>query len=166
MLTLYNVISADGYIARKDGSEDFIPDELWPTTLDIFKKFDVLVMGRKAYEAVQDYDKKFLEPLEKLSIKKIVVTHNKNFHPNPGYIAVNTPEDALNVSTNTLVCSGQTLNNYLLEKKLVDEIIFHQLPVSIKDGILPFNPEIKKSFILISETQIGLAKEIIYQISS
>ena len=51
MVTLYNVVSSDGYIAREDGSEDFIPDELWPLTLEVFKKFDVLVMGRKPYEA-------------------------------------------------------------------------------------------------------------------
>ena len=44
MVTIYNVISSDGFIVRKDGSESFIPDELWPLTLEIFKKFDVLVM--------------------------------------------------------------------------------------------------------------------------
>ena len=163
MVTLYNVISEDGYIARKDGSEDFIPDELWPFTLDIFKKFDVLVMGRKTYETIQNYDKKSLETFEKLSIKKVIVTHDKNFQPKLGYIAVNTPEATLRMSTNTLVSSGPTLNNYLLEKKLVNSIIFHQLSVSIGDGILPFDSEIKKSLILVSETQAGQAKELVYQ---
>ena len=163
MVTLYNVISEDGYIARKDGSEDFIPDELWPTTLDIFKKFDVLVMGRKTYETIQNYDKKSLELFEKLSIKKVVVTHDKNFQPNSGYITVNTPEDALKINPNTLVSSGPTLNNYLLEKKLINTIIFHQLPISIKAGILPFNTEIKKSLILVSETQVGQVKELVYK---
>ena len=163
MVTLYNVISADGYIARKDGSEDFIPDELWPITLDTIRKFDVLVMGRKTYETIQNYDKKSLEAFEKLSIKKVIVTHDKNFQPKSGYIAVNTPEAAFHMSTNTLVSSGPTLNNYLLEKKLVDKIIFHQLPVSIKDGILPFDSEIKKSLALMSETQIDQVKELVYK---
>ena len=166
MVTLYNVISADGYIARKDGSEDFIPDELWPITLDIFKKFDVLVMGGKTYQVLQSYDKKSLELFEKLGIKKVVVTRDKNFQPKSGYVVVHTPEDALRMSTNTLVSSGPTLNNYLLEKKLVDTIIFHQLPILIKDGILPFDSEIKKSLILLSETQLGQAKELVYQYSN
>ena len=53
MITLYNVISADGFIARLDGDEDFIPDDLWPHTLEFFKKYDALVMGRKTYDAMQ-----------------------------------------------------------------------------------------------------------------
>ena len=35
MLTLYNVISSDGFIARNDDSEDFILDNLW-------KNFDII----------------------------------------------------------------------------------------------------------------------------
>lgn len=76
MVTLYNVVSSDGYIARKDGSEDFISDELWPVTLKLFKKFDALVMGRKTYEVLQSYGKEFLEPLENLTLKKIVVSQS------------------------------------------------------------------------------------------
>ncbi len=164
MITCYNVISSDGYITRKDGSEDFIPDQLWSKTLDVFKRFDVLVVGRKTYDAIQNYDKEPLDLLEKLDIKKVVVTRNKNFQPKLGYIVVYTPEDVLHIGENILVLSGPTLNNYFLEKKLVDNIIFHQLPVSIGDGIRPFNTEIKKRFILVSETQLGQVKEFVYQV--
>jgi len=164
MITCYNVISSDGYIARKDGSEDFIPDQLWSETLDVFKRFDILVMGRKTYDVIQDYDKEPLDLLEKLDIKKVVATRDKNFQPKLGYMVVYTPEDVLRVGKNILVSSGPALNNYFLEKKLVDNIIFHQLPVSIGDGIRPFNIEIKKRFILVSETQLGQVKEFVYQV--
>jgi len=166
MITFYNVISSDGYIARKNGSEDFIPDQLWSKTLDVFKRFDVLVMGRKTYDAIQNYDKELLEPFEKLNIKKVIVTRDKKIQPKSGYVMVHAPEDILHMGKNILVSSGPGLNNYFLEKKLVNNIIFHQLPVSIGDGIRPFNTEIWESFILISEIQSEQVKELIYQISS
>ena len=165
MVTLYNVISFDGYIARKDDSEDFIPDELWSTTLNIFKKSDVLVMGRKTYCAVQNYDEKLLNPFERLDIKKVIVTRNKNLIHKPGYVIINTPEDAIHMGENVLILSGPNLNNYFLERKLVDRIIFHQLPTSIGDGIQPFDNKYKKDFILKSETQLDQVKELIYELS-
>jgi dihydrofolate reductase len=164
MITCYNVISSDGYITRKDGSEDFIPDQLWPETLKIFVRFDVLVIGRKTYDAIQNYDEELLKSFEKLDIKKVVVTRDKNFQPKSGYTTVCVPEDVLRVGKNILISSGPTLNNYFLEKKLVDNIIFHQLPVSIGDGIRPFNTEIEKRFTLVSETQLGQVKEFVYQV--
>jgi len=164
MITCYNVISSDGYITRKDGSEDFIPDQLWPETLKILERFDVLAMGRKTYDAIQNYDEELLEPFEKLDIEKVVVTRDKKFQLKSGYMAVYTPEDVLRIGKNILVLSGPTLNNYFLEKKLVDNIIFHQLPVSIGDGIRPFNTEIKKRFTLISKTQLEQVKELVYQV--
>lgn len=164
MVTLYNVISSDGYIARKDGSEEFIPDELWSNTLELFERYDVLVMGRKTYDAMQKYDKKLLEPFEKLSIKKVIVTNDKDFQPKSGYIVSHSPEDALRMNANTLVSSGPTLNNYFFEKKLIDKVVLHQIPASIGEGIRPFAADIQKSLVLLSETPIGKAKELTYRV--
>ena len=38
MITLYNVISADGYITERDGSEDFIPDSVFDDFIDLCKE--------------------------------------------------------------------------------------------------------------------------------
>ena len=81
MLTLYNVISSDGFIAAKDGGEDFIPDEVWGDFLELCAKYDALILGKNAYAAIQSFGKELVEPFEKLSIKKIVVTRDKNFKP-------------------------------------------------------------------------------------
>lgn len=47
MVTIFNIISADGYIARENGEEDFIPDELWFEFLKLCKNYDAFIMGRK-----------------------------------------------------------------------------------------------------------------------
>ena len=145
MATLYNVISADGFIARKDGSEDFIPDNLWPNFLNLCKEYGTLIMGRKTYNTIQKYDEELLQPFEELSIRKIVITRNRVFKPKYEYIVVHSPEDAIALAPNALVSSGPTLNNYLIKNHLVKEIIFHEVPISIGDGIRPFN---KHSLIL------------------
>ena len=51
MVTIYNVISKDGFIARSDGGEDFIPEEIWEYDMQFFRQFDTWVMGRKTYES-------------------------------------------------------------------------------------------------------------------
>ena len=165
MVTLYNVVSSDGYIARKDGSEEFIPDELWPSTLEFFKHYDVLVMGRKTYDVMQQYEKEPLKLFEELNIKKVIVTNDKDFQPKLGYTVSHSPEDVLHMGVNILVSSGPTLNNYLFKKKLIDKVVLCQIPVSIGEGIRPFATDIQKSLVLISEASIGKSKELTYQVS-
>lgn len=100
MVTLYNVISADGFIARKDGSEDFIPDNLWQNFLSLCKEYGTLIIGRKTYDTIQAYDQELLGPFEALLIRKIIS---------------------------------------LIKHHLIKEIILHEVPVSIGDGIEPFD---------------------------
>ena len=138
MLTLYNVISEDGFIAREDGSEDFIPDTLWINFLNLCLEYRSLIMGRKTYDTIQSYDENLIRSFEKLPIQKIVVTNDQDFHPKDGYTVVHSPEEAVAIAPNSLVSSGPTLNNYLLEKQLVEKIIQHEVAVSINEGIRPF----------------------------
>ncbi|MGB3921801.1 MAG: hypothetical protein WBL19_00765 [Minisyncoccia bacterium] len=139
MVTLYNVVSKDGYIARKEGSEDFIPDSYWPHTLRVLREYDCVLMGRKTYDAIQNYEEELRKQFEDLPVRKVVVTRDKNFHPKQGFQVEHTPEDAISSDLNIVVTSGPTLNNYLLQKKLVDKIIYHEVPELIGEGIRPYD---------------------------
>ena len=140
MVTLYNVISSDGFIARNDGSEDFIPEDinLWQKFLDLCLEHGTLIIGRKTYDTIQEYNHITIDSLEALPIKKIVISANKNFVPKLGYTRISSPEDAIAQAPNALVSSGPTLNNYLLDHDFVKNIIQYKLPVSISEGIKPF----------------------------
>ena len=49
--------SLDGYMARVDGTLDFLPDDPEPHGFDEFlASVDALVWGRKTYDFVQGYD--------------------------------------------------------------------------------------------------------------
>ena len=165
MVTLYNVVSEDGYIADKNGTESFIPNELWPITINVIGKYDVLVMGRKTYDAIQKYPEELLKPFEELPIRKVVVTNKKNFSARPGYTIVHSPQDALAIGANTVVSSGPTLNNFLLKNGLVDVIILHKVPTKIGDGMRPFTTNLATTFAPPSETEVeGGIKELCYQV--
>ena len=152
MVTLYNVISQDGYISRLDGSEDFIPDEAWIDFLNICKQNDVEIMGRKTYEAIQKYPEQMVKEFENLKIKKVVVTKNSEFIAKPLYTVVHSLKDALALGTNILISSGPTLNTSALREGLIDKIVLNILPVKIGSGIKIFENE--PDLILISEKDL------------
>lgn len=146
MLTTYNVVSEDGFITDLDGSEEFIPDELWSKTLDFFSKFEIILMGRKTYEAMQKYDKDMLDKFERLKIRKGVITRNTDFKPKEGYEVFYSPEEALGSANNVLVTSGPELNTYLLRKNLIDEIVFWEIPEKIGSGVSPFSDKLGETW--------------------
>jgi dihydrofolate reductase len=143
MITLYNVISQDGFIADKDGSEDFIPDNSWQYFLDLCTEYGALIIGRNTYQTIQQYDRNLLQPLENLPIKKIIVTSDLGFSANQelGYVIVHSPEEAIAIAPNALVSSGPMLNNYFLVMHLVKKIILKVIPVNLGEGIKPFDSD-------------------------
>lgn len=149
MVTLYNVISTDGYIARKNGDEDFIPDKLWNDFVTLCKKNDAIIIGGRIYKAIQQYPQELIEQFEKLKIKRIVVTNNLNFTLKPEYIITHSFKEAFSFGKNTLLSSGPGLNTPALKQQLIDEVILNILPVKIGDGIKQFDT--KPKLLPISE---------------
>ena len=138
MLTLYNVISQDGFIARADGDEDFIPDELWVDFIDLCKKHDAVIISRKTYEAINKYPENLVKAFEDLNIKRVIVTKNPDFVASPKYVIVHSLEEAIKAGQNILLSSGAILNQAFLERNLVDQVILNILPVKIGVGIKAF----------------------------
>lgn len=164
MLTLYNVISSDGFIARKNGDEDFIPEEVWGDFLELCTKYDALIMGKNAYGAIQAYEKELVEPFENLRIKKIVVTRDKNFKPKNGYTVVNSLREAAALHPNILLCSGPKLNTAFLNEKLIDRVILNKLPVAIGEGTPQFEEGVHPRLIPVPESDMdkGNGRKLIF----
>jgi dihydrofolate reductase len=138
MVTLYNVVSRDGYIATKDWSEDFIPSSYWPKTLSYLSQFDCIIIGRKTYEAIQKYEDPMRLSFDSLPVRKIVVTRDRNFQVKLGYEISYSIEESISQYRNVVVTSGPTVNDYLIDKQLVDRITYHKVPEAVGDGIRPY----------------------------
>lgn len=164
MITLYNVISADGFIARKDGSEDFIPEEVWKYDIAFFKQYDSWVMGRKTYEAIQAYDKESRDLLDHAGIHKIVLTHDRNFRTQKGFEIVHSLKSAFETGENILISSGPTVNSAVLEDRSADKIVQYRLSEAIGEGIEPFAIDTGNILKKIREEKAAFGTIITYNV--
>lgn len=151
MITLYNVVSSDGFIAQEDGSEDFIPDEVWNDFLELCDQFDTLIIGKNTYLAIQSFGKELVEPFESTDIRKIVITRDESFIPKDTYRKVNSIHDALEMGSNILLSSGPSLNTAFLKKHLIDQIILNRLSVTLGIGIPQFETDMTPNLIPLPE---------------
>lgn len=148
-ITLYNVISSDGYVAAIDKSEDFIPDELWDSFIEICNQNDVLIWGKNTYERFKDYEQSLIDQFLALPIKKIILTTNKNFAPEHPFEVFHSTKDVLRLDKNILICSSFILNDLFIQEKVVNQVVVNVLPIVLGDGIPQFKSE--PHLVLVSE---------------
>ena len=128
-------------IAREDNSEDFISDENWDGFIATARKHGNVVYGRKTYEIVQTWEKKYLESLK--GVKKIIVSREGKMKLGGDCIHAISPGDALQKLESegfetALVAGGSTLNAAFAKRELLDEIILNMNSVVIGKGIPVF----------------------------
>ncbi len=133
MLTMYNVISNDGYIAQINGKD--LRQDLWDNFIKLCKGYGTLVMGRKTYDSVQKYDQKLVAELEALPIKRIIISRDENFVPKTGYMLFHKIEDAKQFFQGAMLSSGPTLNTALYKEGLITKVILDKLNTGMCDNI-------------------------------
>jgi dihydrofolate reductase len=148
-LTSYNVISSDGFIATKDRNEDFIPDELWGSFLEICNQHDVLIWGKNTYEAFLLYDKDLIIDFLALPIKKVILTRDMDFISQSEFETVHTIAEISNLGENVLLSSSYVLNDLFVQENILDIVIVNVLPIVLREGIPQFTK--LPSLSLISE---------------
>jgi len=139
---IYIATSLDGFIARKDGSIDWLNNIENPTNEDygyneFIKKIDALVIGRGTYEFVLNsprwpYQKKVF--LLSTTIKSVLDILKDKLT-----LLSMTPKEIVsylskNGYSNIYVDGGITIQNFLKED-LIDEMIITRIPVLIGSGI-------------------------------
>ena len=110
MVTLYNAVSEDGFIARKDGSEDF---------LEILAADDVIAMGRKTYEVIQAYPSVMIRFFESQPMQR---SYQKDFSPKEGYVVRSSLLDISDSGKSILITSGPSVNTAALQAGIIDRI--------------------------------------------
>jgi len=169
-VVISNSISANGFLARENGEEDWLPSEGWDEFLIDVDQFDNCVMGRKTYELVTELYPNY--NFDNVSTRhKVIVTRNKNFRIPKGYTVVGGPEEAIRYLKergieNTLVIGGGVLNSEFIKRKLVDEIWMTVTPYIIGKGrpvICQEDFDVKLSLISSDELSKGRI-QIKYQV--
>lgn len=145
---LYATITPNGFIARSNYEEDFLPDSGW----DAFKK-DVtevgnFIIGRHTYQIIES------EHFDSLEALRVVVGSGID-NVRSSFMSAHSPAEALSLLRDkgfdtALVGGGSGLNSSFLSEKLVDEIHFYTVPYLIGKGIPPFSGDIETKLEHIS----------------
>lgn len=152
-------ISANGIIASKSGSEDFLSHDNWIQFVKLAKKVGCFIWGRKTYEAVMKWEGNYFSELKE--VKKIIISHSK-LKLEKGFELANSPKDALKKLEQigfkeAIITGGSTINSSFAKEDLIDEIIFDVNPAILGDGISVFQPaDFELKLNLIDYKVVGL----------
>lgn len=136
-------MSADGFVARENGDEDFLSDYGWEVFLKLAKECGNFMIGRNTYEMVKKHYKDFgFEDVK--GVKKIIVSQAKDINA-PDFTVVSSPQEALALLekegfTKAYLAGGPGLNASFAKLGLIDEVIFNYEPVIIGQGLPVFAP--------------------------
>jgi dihydrofolate reductase len=153
-ITAHFAISLNGFVATKNGSEEFLSDENWKDLVRKTKNVDCLIWGRNTYEQVKKWDKKYIRSLG--NVKVIVLSKNSKQY-------INSPIDAIKFMRkegyNNAIISGPTITRAFLKSGLVDEIIMNIDPILIEDGIsLKFDKIARLKLINVSKIRKNIVQ--------
>jgi dihydrofolate reductase len=151
-ITIHMVASLDGFIARKDGSVDWLEtsdefaggDTLDPQFVETFlKMIDCYVMGSRTYETALNFETKGFgwaygdKPTFVLTSRELPRTRNTvEFYS--GDLAQFVNERLRPRFRNVWFVGGGAVSGECLRLGLADEVRYSILPILIGDGILFF----------------------------
>lgn len=140
--TLFMAVSANGFVSRRDGDEDFLPHEGWLQMLDFAKEYGHFIWGRKTYEAVKGWGGHFMKDIE--NIPTIIVSSGKKSSYPENVTVCSSPIEAMNIvekmgQKKAFLSGGPTLNTAFVKADLVDEIILNYNPTILANGIKLFS---------------------------
>ena len=136
--TVFVGTSLDGFIARKDGSFDFLPDDPEPHGFEEFlASVDALVMGRNTFETVMRFDawpygeKRVVA----LSSRPLDLSHARGkVEQMAGEPAEIVAKLAASGARHLYVDGGITVQRFL-RAGLIQRLIVTRVPVLIGEGI-------------------------------
>jgi dihydrofolate reductase len=130
--------SVDGFIARKDGRLDFLPEEPEPHGYEEFiATVDAIVMGRHTYETVLGFGGEwpFKKPVFVLSSRELAPVPEganvEHLSGDPEDIAAELEARGI---ANVYVDGGITIQRFL-RAGLIERLIVTRVPVLIGEGI-------------------------------
>ena len=143
-VTLFMAISLNGIIATLDNKEEFLSHANWDEFVKVVQKRGCLIWGRKTYELVRKWDKSYLDPFK--NIVKVIISRDKNLKLDPGFVLVDSPQQALQLLKEkdfkeVILTGGSTLNTSFAKLNLIEEVILNVEPVIEGKGIPVFKAD-------------------------
>ncbi len=144
-VSLYIASSLDGYIAKADGSVDWLddfpnPDEPDMGYFDFIENVDALLFGGKTYRQVLTFDDWPYEGREAFVFSRSpVVTHDDKVTFISGDIVHFVTELKAKPGKTIWLVGGGEVNSLMLQNHLIDEIILTLVPIILGEGVPLFS---------------------------
>lgn len=166
-VVLYIAMSLDGYIAKEDGSVEWLENsggEEVNGYLDFYKTIDTIIMGRKTYDQILTFGewgyktkKTYVLTSRPMEIKNELEIEFIN--ENLDSLVKRLKEKAkLDI---WLLGGGKTANEFL-KNELIDEYRIAIIPIILGSGIKLFEADIEESLKLEEITRHGDIAELRY----
>lgn len=165
------VISPNGFIAREDGNEDWLPSDGWEDFVNEAKQYNNIVMGRETYEQVTErYED---ENFDNVDVDhKLIITARSDFKASEGYTVLHSPEAAVEYLNKTdvktlFLIGGGVLNAAFAKCKLITQIQLTVTPYIIGKGrpVLAFdNFELDLTLLDVQRLNLGRVR-LVYKVN-
>ena len=136
-------MSMNGYIADKQGGEDFLSRDGWDALVELAEPAGALIIGRKTYEVVLQNYAGF--GFTDVRAERIIITADELFLAPDGYHVVHSPQAAITLAKKlghrqAILTGGAGINSSFMAAELIDEVIINVEPVVMGEGIPLFAP--------------------------
>jgi len=160
-IKLFIASSLDGYIARKNGSIDWLESLKNPDNLDhgygeFINNIDTIIMGRKSYEKIISFGIDWPYP----DCKSYIITSQEDYKVSINNCFVKHNPDAEFIdqlrtksNKNIWVLGGSELIKWFLNHHYVDEMIISIIPVIIGTGIPLFLEGVSENWFNFEKTE-------------
>jgi len=165
-IKLFIASSLDGYIAKEDGSVDWLPQSKDSGYDYFYKSIDTVLMGKKTYEQILTFGKYPYK--DKISYVFTRNPNQKKKDENVEYtseVEEFTKELVLSSGKDIWLVGGGDIISTFLNLKFVDELILSVIPVVLGKGIPLFkNIKEKIKLELIKTTEYDELIELRYKV--
>lgn len=163
---LYIAMSLDGYIAKVDGSLDWLNSVERPGQDYGYEAFlsqvDTVIMGRKTYEKVLSFGIEFPHK-DKMCyvVSNTMAGSDENVTYFGGDLKALINDIKLHPGKNIFIDGGAEVVNGLMHSDLIDEYIISVIPIFLGEGIRLFKdgrPEMSLSLLSVTNFDSGLVQ--------
>jgi len=143
-IVLYIATSIDNFIARKDGSVDWLDKTPNPNNLDygyraFYNGIDTTLMGNATYKEVLSFDIPFPYPDKTNYVfTRTPMADNSDVRYISGDISTFVKQLKEQQGTDIWLVGGGEINTLLMDQGLIDEIIITRIPTILGEGISLF----------------------------
>ncbi|GAB3541240.1 dihydrofolate reductase family protein [Pontibacter brevis] len=160
-VVLYIAASLNGYIARSDGSTEWLHDKAYAMKgedfgySDFMQTIDTTLIGHSTYKVILGFDMPFPYPY-----KANYVFSRSAGHPDTAHVKFVSTDAAGFVQQlkqqsgkDIWLIGGGQLNTLLLNHNLTDEVILTYFPMVLGQGIPLFAPGVQETKLKVSSSK-------------